>query len=81
MVNATMKANCHYSKTVVLLKEDDCTRRDGKVYMPTTIDMARIKKPNTGQYRTNVQLSTNMSEEMVKNKLQETFPNFGLNEG
>ena len=68
-----------YSKTVVLLKKDDCERRDGKVFMPNATEMANIKKPNTGQCKRNVQFSTNMSEEMVRQKLQETFPTFDLN--
>ena len=34
-----------FSKTVVLLKKEDCERRNGKVYMPNTIEMAKIKKP------------------------------------
>ena len=76
---AKKSQNVLYTKTVVLLKNSDCQRRDGRVYMPTTIEMAKIKKPNTGQYKTNVQFSTGMSEEMVRQKLQEAFPTFDLN--
>ncbi|XP_078354152.1 uncharacterized protein LOC144638767 [Oculina patagonica] len=68
-----------YSKTVILLKKNDCQRSKDKVYIPNTIEMARIKKPNTGQYKTKVQFSKEMSEEMVKQKLQDTFSNFNLN--
>ena len=67
------------AKHVVLLKKDDCRRNDGKVFVPNTIEMAKIKKPNNGQYKTNVQFSKDMTVEMVRQKLQETFPNFDLN--
>lgn len=66
------------SKTVVLLKTDDYIRRAGKVYLPNTIEMAQIKKPIRGQYKKNVQFSKNMGDDMVRQKLQETFPTFDL---
>ena len=66
-------------KTVILLKKNDCRRENGKVYIPNTIEMANIKKKSTGQYKTNVQFSKQMSEEMVRQKLQETFTTFNLN--
>ncbi len=68
-----------FSKTVMLLKKNDCQRSNGKVYIPNVIEMAKLKKPNTGQYKRNVQFSKEMSEEMVWQKLQETFPTFNLN--
>ncbi|KAL9951512.1 hypothetical protein ACROYT_G044183 [Oculina patagonica] len=68
-----------FYKTVILLKKNDCQRSKGKVYIPNTIEMAKIKKPNTGQYKTKVQFSKEMSEEMVRQKLQETFSTFNLN--
>ena len=67
-----------FSKTVVLLKKEDCERRSGKVYMPNTIEMAKIKKPDRGQYRTNVQFSKLMGEDLVTRRLQEEFPTFDL---
>ena len=61
------------SKNVVLLKYDDCSRtKQGKVYVPNTIEMAKIKKPIRGQYR-NVQISKTMDEDMVKSQLQKAF--------
>ncbi|XP_078354075.1 uncharacterized protein LOC144638723 [Oculina patagonica] len=68
-----------FSKTVILLKKNDCRRSKDKVYIPNTIEMAKIKKPNTGQYKTKVQFFKEMSEEMVRQKLQETFTTFNLN--
>ena len=73
------RAQDNFSKTVILLKENDCERRNGEVYLPNTIEMAKIKKKSTGQYKTEVQFSKQMSEEMVRQKLQETFTTFNLN--
>ncbi|PFX28897.1 hypothetical protein AWC38_SpisGene6394 [Stylophora pistillata] len=67
-----------FTRPVVLLKKSDCVSHDGKILMPTTIDMAKIKKPNTGQYNRGVQFSKSMPEEMVKKTLQEAFPSFNL---
>ena len=73
------RAQDDFSKTVILLKKNDCERRNGEVYLPNTIEMAKIKKKSTGQYKTKVQFSKQMSEEMVRQKLQETFTTFNLN--
>lgn len=69
------------SRTVVLLKNDDYRRKNGKVYIPNTIEMAQIKKPIRGQYKKYVQFSKNMDEDMVKRQLQESFPTFDLMNG
>lgn len=69
------------SRTVVLLKNDDYSRKNGKVYIPNTIEMAQIKKPIRGQYKKYVQFSKNMDEDMVKHQLQEAFPTFDLMNG
>ena len=61
-------------KNVVVLKESDVTRRNGYVAMPNTIEMARIKKPEKEQFKTQICLSSNMTEEDVKQVLQEAFP-------
>ena len=49
---------------------------NGKILMPTTIEMARMRK--TGQYKKQVQFSKSMSEDAVRKKIKETFPAFGL---
>ena len=67
-----------FSKTVVLLKKENCERRNGKVYMPNTIEMAQIKKPVRGQYKANVQFSKIMGKDMVRQRLHEEFPTFDL---
>lgn len=58
-----------FSKTVILVKKNDCQRRNSKVHVPK----------NVVQYQTNVQFSEKMSEDMVTTKLQETFTTFSLN--
>ena len=70
-----------FHKNVTLLRFADCQRSNGSVLIPNTIEMARIRRPYTGQYRPNVQFSTNMSEQVVKQTLQNSFPAFNLNEG
>ena len=73
--------NNHFIRNVILLRLEDCQRSNGSVLIPTTIEMARIRRPGTGQYRQNVQFSTNMSEQIVQQTLQNSFPTFDLNEG
>ena len=70
-----------FTKPVTLLKFDDCERRNGIVYVPNTIEMARIKKPGRGQYKKRVKFSTNASEQSVKDTLQAEFPTFDLDVG
>ena len=67
-----------FTRRVVLLKDSDCVKHDGKIFMPTTIDMAKIKKPHTGQYNKEVLFSKSMSEEVVRQTLQKAFPLFNL---
>ena len=61
-------------KSVVVLKGSDVTRRNENVFMPNTIEMAQLKKPEKGQFKTNVQISSKMTEVDIKRKLIETFP-------
>ena len=65
-----------YSKNVMLLKKEDLAQGNGKILMPTTIEMARMR--NTGQYKKHVQFSKSMSEDAVRKTIQETFPAFDL---
>ena len=67
-----------FSKNVTLLKSSECAKGDGKFLMPITMDMAKLKKPDTGQYKRNVEFSISMSDLMVRQKLQETFSSFDL---
>ena len=61
-------------KSVVVLKPCDVVERDGTVFMPNTIEMAQLKKSEKGQFKTNVQISSKMTEMDIKRILVETFP-------
>ena len=69
-----------FIKSVTLLKFDDCRRRNGTVYLPNTIEMARIKKPERGQHK-KIKFFTNTSEQSVKDTLLAEFPTFDLDVG
>ena len=60
-------------RSVVVLKTSDITVRDNDVFMPNTIEMAQIKKPEKGQFK-KVQITKEMTEGNVTAKLLETFP-------
>lgn len=61
-------------KSVVVLKHCDVIVRDGTVFMPNTVGMAQLKKAEKGQFKTNVQISSKMTETDIKKILVETFP-------
>ena len=61
-------------KSVVVLKPCDVVERDGTVFMPNTIEMAQLKKSEKGQFKTNVQISSKMTEMDIKRILVKTFP-------
>lgn len=61
-------------KSVVVLKRGNVGLRDGMVFMPNTIEMAILKKPDKGQFKTNIHFSSNMTETDVKSILMENFP-------
>lgn len=60
-------------RSVVVLKTSDITVRGHDVFMPNTIEMAQIKKPEKGQFK-KVQITKEMTEGNVTEKLLETFP-------
>ena len=61
-------------KSVVVLKPCDVIVRNGTVFMPNTIEMAQLKKSEKGQFKTNVQISSKMTEMEIKRILVQTFP-------
>ena len=61
-------------KSVVVLTRGNVGMRDGMVFMPNTIEMAILKKPDKGQFKTNIPFSSNMTETDVKCTLMENFP-------
>ena len=64
-------------KSVVVLKSCDVTIGDNYVLMPNTIEMARLKKKEKGQFLTNVQISSKMSQEDISELLITLFPCLG----
>lgn len=61
-------------KSVVALKPSDVIVRNGTVFMPNTIGMAQLKKAEKAQFKTDVQISSKMTETDIKTILVETFP-------
>ena len=61
-------------KSVVVLKSCDVTIGDNYVRMPNTIEMARLKKKEKGQFLTNVQISSKMTQKDVRELLISLFP-------
>ena len=61
-------------KNVVVLTRGDVGVRNGMVFMPNTIEMAILKKPDKGQFKTNINFSSNMTETDVKSILMANFP-------
>ncbi|PFX12847.1 hypothetical protein AWC38_SpisGene23127, partial [Stylophora pistillata] len=64
--------HCH---NVTVLLSSNVTKRNDQICMPTTIDMAKLKKKGKGQFVNNVEFNINMSEEDVKRRLLSHFPN------
>ena len=64
-------------KSVVVLKSCDVIIGDNYVRMPNTIEMAQIKKKEKGQFLTNVQISSKMTQQDIKELLISSFPYLG----
>ena len=60
-------------RSVVDLKTSDVKIRGNDVFMPITIEMSQIKKPERGQFK-KVEITKEMTERDVRDKLLETFP-------
>ena len=64
-------------KSVVVLKSSNVTMRNDSVFMPNTIEMAQLKKKEKGQFLTNVQISSKMTQQDIKELLISLFPYLG----
>ena len=64
-------------KNVVVLKSSNVTIRNNSVFMSNTIEMARLKKKEKGQFLTNVQISSKMSQQDIRELLISLFPYLG----
>ena len=62
-----------FLRNVFLLKNGDFEVINGQIHMPTKSEMATLRV-RTDQYKREVEFNTSMSFEMVKTKLEETFP-------
>ena len=60
-------------RSVVVLKASDVTIRGNEVLMPILIQMSQIKKPEREQFK-KVEITKEMTERDVTEKLLETFP-------
>ena len=72
-----MKPGSVTGKSVVVLRHSDVTVGKSSVLMPNTIEMAQIKKALKGQFKRNIQFSSEMTELDVKRALIENFPILG----
>lgn len=61
-------------KSVVVLRTSDVRVRSDFVFMPNTIEMAQLKKQSRGQFKTNVQISSQMTKTDVEHTLIDNFP-------
>lgn len=66
-------------KNVMVLFGCDVEKRDSKVYMPNTIEMALLKRPERGQFKKEIEFTKTMTEKDVKEKLHRHFPKLGNN--
>ena len=66
-------------KNVMVLFGCDVQKRDSKVYMPNTIEMALLKRPERGQFKKEIEFTKTMTEKDVKEKLRHHFPKLGNN--
>ena len=66
-----------FGKSVVVLKSCNVTLRNNFVFMPNTIEMAQLKKKEKGQFLTNVQISSQMSQKDIRELLISSFPYLG----
>lgn len=62
-----------YEKNVVVLKHSDVAIRGDTVFMPNTIELAQLKRPEKGQFK-KMQISSYMLEADVRKALTESFP-------
>lgn len=64
-------------KNVVVLKSSDVIISNDSVFMPNTIEMAQLKKKEKKQFVTNVQISSEMTQQDIKELLIISFPYLG----
>ena len=60
-------------RSVVVLKTSDVRMRGNDVFLPMTIEMSQIKKPEREQFK-KAEITKEMTKGDVTEKLLETFP-------
>ena len=58
------------SRYVTALSSDDVNERNDRVFMPDTIEMAKIENEEKGQYVNGIPISDNLSEDEVQRRLR-----------
>lgn len=61
-------------KNVLVLTSRDVRKKGGKVFMPNTIEMAQLKKPKRGRFKTKIKLPKTMTVKNVEAELRDQFP-------
>ena len=64
-------------KSVMVFKSCDVTIKTNSVFIPNTIEMAQMKKKEKGQFVTNVQISSMMSQKDIREPLISLVPYLG----
>ena len=73
-IKAASRRSGPRGKNVVVLRRENIHMEGGTVIVPNTIEMAKIRKSHTGQFKTDVQISSAMTAADVEGKLKEVFP-------
>lgn len=69
------RRNTQISKNVLLLKKNDFYNVNGSTCMPTQSEMSTIKRSDhLKQFKRNLEFDADMSDDMVKEHLEATFP-------
>ncbi len=61
-------------KNVLVLTHNDVTRRDGGVFTSTHMNLSKLRKPGSSQFKTKVKFTTGMTDDDIKNTLEGIFP-------
>ena len=72
-IKAASRRSGPRGKNVVVLRRENINMKGGTVIVPNTIEMAKIRKSHTGQFKTDVQISSAMTAADVEGKLKEVF--------
>lgn len=64
---------CKGKSVTVLLPSDVTVGRTGEVFMPNTMEMAKIRKPWKGQFSTGIEFTSTMTKEDVERELCNSF--------